>query len=215
MENFMSLVRTDAMIPFQLTPLFLFLAGSMIAVAYFSTGIVADYCSKRWNGNALKARFICEVITLGVTLTSLVLYGISMTTLQAIIYCEVCLFSSYSDFKARELDDSAHCIILATALAGRSIYDISAMLFAALLIGGIALLVGVISKGGGIGGADIKFSAVSAMVLGFQRSSLGMVVGLLIAVIITSIKNKKTGKKDGFPLVPYLAIGFMGSFFLP
>ena len=213
--QFISLQNNENMfIQPQLTPLYLLFCGAIIVASFFVANTIGSYCSNRWGGNEVKAKFICQAIAICTAIAFLLRYGVSMLTLQAVIYCGVCLFSSYSDFKTRTLDDCAHCVILGIAFMGRTIYDIPAMLIAALIIGGITLFVGVISKGGGIGGADIKYAATSAMMVGLQSGLMGTMVGLLIAVIVTAIKNKKSGKKEGFPLVPYLAIGYMAAMFL-
>lgn len=210
-----SLPFNDAMsIPSSLTPGFLLIFGAILVCAGYAANTIGSYCAKRWSCNEVKIKFICLAIMASVAIAFLLRYGISMLTLQALVYCGVCLFASCSDFKTRMLDDSAHCIILAVAFMGRTINDIPAMLLSAVIIGGITLIVGVVSKGGGIGGADIKFAAASALMLGLEPSLAGTMVGLLVAVIVTAIKNKKTGKKEGFPLVPYLAIGYMGAMFL-
>lgn len=199
--------------PTQLTPFFLLCCGLILVASWFSAGTIGSYCAKRWGSNEVKAKLICQGIMISVAIGFVLRYSVSMLTLQALIYCGVCLFSSYSDFKTRTLDDCAHCVILGIAFMGRTINDIPAMILAALVIGGITLITGIISKGGGIGGADIKYAAVSAMMVGLQTGLMGTMIGLLVAVVVTAIKNKKTGKKEGFPLVPYLAIGYVAAMF--
>lgn len=212
---FISLPNHEFMqISFQLTPLFLLICGLIVTGALYFAGKIGEYASVRWGGNNIKAKFICQSIMLCVVFAFLVKHGVSMLTLQAAIYCGVCLFSSYSDFKTRMLDDSAHCVILGIAFMGRTINDIPAMLISALIIGGIILFTGAISKGNGVGGADIKFSAASALMIGLEAGLAGTMLGLLVAVVVTWIKNRKAGRKEGFPLVPYLSIGYMLAMFV-
>lgn len=201
-------------IPAQLTTTFLLLAGVIFCAAVYSAYLVGGYCSKRWDGNDIKTKTVAMLIMGGVSLLSLILFGISMATFQAIILCNIYLFASYSDFKTRELDDSTHCLLIATSLIGCSLVDIPDMLFAGIAVGGVMLLVAVISGGKGVGGADIKLGAASAFLLGAQRGLVGVIVGLLIGVVYNAIQNKRKGTKEGFPLVPYLAIGFMAAFFI-
>lgn len=209
MQNFVS-----ATIPPQLTPTFLLLAGIIFCLSLYSAHLIGQYCAKRWDGNDVKAKTICMLITGSVSLLSLVLYGISMKTFQAIILCNIYLFSSYSDFKTRKLDDSAHCLLLATALIGVSIGNLPDMLFAGIAVGGVMVFVAMLSSGKGVGGADIKLGAASAFLLGTQRGLIGVIAGMLIGVIYNAIQNKRKGTKSGFPLVPYLAVGFMAAFFI-
>lgn len=215
MEKLIILPSNEAMsIPFQLTPFFLLLCGIIILVAFITANIIGGYCAKRWHGDQAKVKAICQLIMTVTVVAFLLRFKVSMLTLQALVYCGVCLFSSYSDLKTRSLDDCAHCVVLAAAFMGRTLYDIPAMAIAGVTVGGIMLLVCVISKGQGVGGADIKFATASSMMVGLQSSLIGTMVGLLISVIVTAIKNKRSGKKEGFPLVPYLAIGYMSVLFL-
>ena len=49
--------------------------------------------------------------------------------------------------------------------------------------------------------------------LGTVQGMTGLMIGLILAVIINSIKNRKK-KHEGFPLIPYLAVGFMAAYFM-
>lgn len=65
-------------------------------------------------------------------------------------------------------------------------------------------------KEASIGGADIKFMATSALILGIKNILVGSLVGLVSAIIITTIRN--TNKKDEektIALIPYLYFGCM------
>ena len=64
-----------------------------------------------------------------------------------------------------------------------------------------------------IGGADIKLSAACAFMLGTVQGMTGLMIGLILAVIINFIKNRKK-KHEGFPLIPYLAVGFTAAYFM-
>ncbi len=193
---------------------FFLIGGIVIILAVYLAKFLAGYCAKRWEGNEIKANLVFMSIMGAMTFMSLLVYGISMKAIQGIVFCAILLFSSYSDIKTRTLDDCAHCLMLVTALMVCETRDLIGMAISALVIGGVMLLVGVISKGGGIGGADIKLSGAAAALLGFSQACLGVSVGLIIGVIVQSIKNKRTRKKEGFPLVPYLAIGMILAFFI-
>jgi prepilin signal peptidase PulO-like enzyme (type II secretory pathway) len=60
-----------------------------------------------------------------------------------------------------------------------------------------------------IGGADIKISTALAFLLGAEKGIFALVVGMLLAVVITAISNKLNDRdqKQPFPLVPFLWIG--------
>ena len=214
MLNWITTARPEPLqIPFSIW--YILFAGLILLASAYGAKLVAEHCAQRWNNNPAKANLICIGIMCAVTTASLIIFGISMTTLQASIYCGTCLFASYSDFKERKLDDCASCIVFVTALIGCTMTNIPAMVISGLVIGGVTLITATISGGKGIGGADIKFAAASATMLGLHRSCIGLIVGLLLAVIINGIRDKRRGTKDGFPLIPYMAIGFVGAFFIP
>lgn len=196
------------------TTAFLLIGGIILFISVFIGYLVGLSCAGRWNGNIGKARTVCMTIMGVVTFAALLVYGTSIYTFQAMILCAVCLYSSYSDIKTRQLDDFPHCIILAAGMIGHNTPDLIWMIVAGLVIGGIMLLVAIISRGGGIGGADIKFSAAAAFLLGFYRGTVGVTIGLITGVIIELIKKKNQKKNEGFPLVPYLSIGFMTAYFI-
>lgn len=186
----------------------------MLVAALYAAHLLGEHCAGRWNGNAdtLPAKFMW--VMGAVVSASLLVYGCTMTTVQATFLCGAFLFSSYSDLKSRQVDDGVSVLILAVALIGRNFEDIFMMAISAGLICGLMLVVPILSKGSGIGGADIKIAVACAFLLGIQRALIGLIIGLLAAVIHNGIQQKKTGKKEGFPLVPYLAIGFMLSFYI-
>lgn len=186
----------------------------MLLVSLCAANLIGGYCANRWNGHDEIDRLKFMWFMGGTVFALLIVYGCTMTTVQGIFLCGIYLFASYSDIKSRLVDDSVHCLVLAVALIGREIYEVPFMAISAGLICGIMLIVAVVSKGGGVGGADIKLAAASAFLLGFQRAAIGLCIGLIVGVIVNLIKNKKTGKAEGFPLVPYIAAGFMLAFFV-
>ena len=82
---------------------------------------------------------------------------------------------------------------------------ISAFIVFAVMMGSV-----IVTKSE-IGGADIKFSVACAFVLGIKGGLCGLIIGLTTAVIVNLIKNNK---KEGFAMLPYLAVGFMTAYFI-
>ena len=103
-------------------------------------------------------------------------------------------------------------MIVIAAFIGTDMSALPGMLLSALIIGGIMLTTAAVTKSS-IGGADIKLSAACAFMLGTVQGMTGLMIGLILAVIINSIKNRKK-KHEGFPLIPYLAVGFMAAYFM-
>lgn len=194
--------------------LFLALGGATLILALYIASLTGKCAARRWDGNEWKATTICEVIMVVVSIASLLLYGVGFRTFQAIAVCAIFLYASYSDIKCRELDDWVHVIILTTAFIGTKMSSLPVMLFSLLMVGGVMLFVSIISKGGAVGGADIKMAAASSFLLGPSGALIGTIVGMVLAVIHNLWLEKKRGTKVGFPLVPYLSVGFMLAFFL-
>ena len=71
-------------------------------------------------------------------------------------------------------------------------------------IGGIMLTTAAVTKSS-IGGADIKLSAACAFMLGTAQGMTRLMIGLILAVIINSIKTRKK-KHEGFPLPSFTPI---------
>jgi len=81
------------------------------------------------------------------------------------------------------------------------------MLWAALLGGGILLIVALISRGG-LAGGDVKFLAVLGIWLGVKYTLLTLVLSLILgglgAIVLLVLKIK--GRKDYIPFGPYIAV---------
>ena len=83
-----------------------------------------------------------------------------------------------------------------------------------LLAGIIFLVVYLISRGG-LGGGDVKLMAVAGLYLGFNGVMPAMLYGSMLAAIVTLtlVLLKKMGRKDTFPLVPFLYVGMLLTMF--
>ena len=90
-------------------------------------------------------------------------------------------------------------------LGSLSIFE---MLIAALIGGGIMLVIAVASRGG-MGGGDIKFAAALGIWLGWKLTLLTLflafILGGLGGVIVLLLKLK--GRKDYIPFGPFIALG--------
>lgn len=112
------------------------------------------------------------------------------------------------------MDDYLHIMIALTAFIGREPTDIPGMLFSAVLITLSMIMPVIICKGKAIGGADVKLSAACAFLLGISRGIAGLMAGLTIGVFANLIIQTRKNQAEGFPLIPYLAAGFMVAYFI-
>ena len=100
-------------------------------------------------------------------------------------------------------------MIVIAAFIGTDLSSIPNMFFSALFAGGIMLITMLITKSN-IGGADIKMAAACCFLLGLSRGIIGLLAGMILAVVFNIFKKDK---KKGFPMIPYLAVGFMTAYF--
>lgn len=175
--------------------------------------LAGRYAAKEWNGNKRKTVLCFVGISVAVAVLLCCFFGLSASTVRGIIFCLILLISSYSDIKTRECADYLHVMILLAAFICREFSELPGMLLSALFVGTVMLLALLLGKGRYIGGADIKLSVACAFMLGLTQSVIGLLAGMITAVIINSVKNRKD-KKAGFPLIPYLAAGLMAAYFI-
>ena len=185
-------------------PLILVNGIVLLALTVLTAVFISLYASNVYKGNKKKAALFFTVIAVLSALSLFCFFGCAATTVKGIIFCLLLAFSSYEDIKTRECENYVHLMIVIAAFIGT---DMSA-----LIIGGIMLMTAAVTKSS-IGGADIKLSAACAFMLGTVQGMTGLMIGLILAVIINSIKNRKK-KHEGFPLIPYLAVGFMTAYFM-
>lgn len=193
-------------------PLLLVNGAVLLIMAVLAAVFISLYASGTYKGNRKKAVLFFVGITALAALMLLSFFGCAATTLKGIIFCLLLVFSSYEDIKTRECENYVHLMIVIAAFIGTDMSALPGMLLSALIIGGIMLTTAAVTKSS-IGGADIKLSAACAFMIGTVQGMIGLMIGLILAVIINSIKNRKK-KHEGFPLIPYLAVGFMTAYFM-
>lgn len=130
----------------------------------------------------------------------------------AVLFSCLLLAASVWDIRKRIIPDT---ICLAIAVVGLLTFH-PAKLLGMLL--GLPFLIAALAKEGGMGGGDVKYVAACGFVLGFYTGSVGLVIGLLAALmwhIIARIVHKReqgaveTVKTPSLPLAPFLSIGFI------
>jgi len=200
-----------------------FPAGTMIQILTFTVFLAAVgmtaflislYASERFQGDKKKTALFFIGISLAVSALLLYFFGCAVSAVRGIIFCLILLFSSYSDIKTRESDDYLAVMIALTAFIGVKVSDIPGMFLSAVLITLPMLLVVIICNGKSIGGADVKISAACAFLLGVTKGFTGLFAGLTIGIIVNFIIQIRKNKAEGFPLIPYLAAGFMAAYFI-
>lgn len=185
-----------------------------LAVVGMTAFLISLYASKRFQSEKKKTALIFIGISLAASALLLCFFGCAVSAVQGTLFCLILLFSSFSDIKIRESDDYLAVMIALTAFIGITVSEIPGMLLSAVLITLPILLISIICNGKSIGGADVKLSAACAFLLGITKSFFGLITGLTLGIIVNLIIQTRKEKADGFPLIPYLAAGFMLAYFI-
>ena len=172
--------------------------------------LVGRFAAGKYDGNKKKTALCFIGITALMTILLLCFFGCAATTVKGVILCLVLVFSSYEDIKKRECDDYLHLMVVIAAFIGTELSSIPNMVISAMFAGGLMLLTMLITKSN-IGGADIKMAAACSFLLGLNRGVIGLLVGMILAVVFNIFKKDK---KKGFPMIPYLAVGYMAAYFI-
>lgn len=178
-------------------------------VAAWLTGI---YAAHRFGNSTKKTAVIFALIMLTAASALLCFYGLSAETVRGAIFFLILIFASHGDIRTRECDDCLHIMIVIAALIGTDLSNLPGMLLSGV-IAGIATLIPALSGTRSLGGADIKFSAACAFLLGLRRGVAGLVIGLLLAIAANAFPVRKKNTA-GFPLIPYLSVGFAAVYFM-
>lgn len=162
------------------------------------------------NKTGKRMALILFAAALAVSAVMLCVFGFNMIAVKGILFAFILACSSYEDIMTRECGDHLHIMTAITAFTGTDLSSVPNMLISGLFIGGIMLLTTVLTKSK-LGGADIKMAASCAFLLGLERGLLGLLAGMTLAVVVNLIRKKR---KEAFPNIPYLAVGFLAAYFI-
>ena len=143
-------------------------------------------------------------------------FGISVELIQGLFLFFVLLYASMSDLTTHTVDGFVWITVFALALASIPTQGITSMTLGALFVFIPQMALALIPPHKTLGGADIKLSTALAFLLGAWRGIGAYMLGLILAVVIISIYNRKKNRntKQPFALVPFLSIGAMILFFV-
>lgn len=183
----------------------------LIGFSILAAFCLGRFAAEKYEDNKSKTVWLFVGIAALVTVALFCFFGFAATTIKGIILSLVLAFCSYSDIKTRECDDYPYLMIVIAAFIGTELTALPGMILSGLIVG-LMMFAAMIFMKAVVHGADLKLAAACAFLLGFWNGITGLIAGLLIAVIVNLIKLKN--KKDGFPLIPFLAIGFMMAYFI-
>ncbi|KJS14192.1 MAG: peptidase A24 [Peptococcaceae bacterium BRH_c8a] len=169
-------------------------------------------------GSQISAQYpLVELITALLFLAAYITWGISWHTASMWVFLAVLVSVSVVDIHHRIIPDE---ILVVGTILGlpliflTSISDLISGLIGFFAAGLLLLAIAVVSKGG-MGGGDIKLSAVMGLFLGWQGVAVALFLSFLIGGIagILLLVTKIKGRKDAVPFGPYLALGALVAVF--
>lgn len=129
--------------------------------------------------------------------------------IRLVLFFLVLSLAAAFDIKNRFIPDK-----LSIMLVGVSLIPSEPVYVTGLGVALVLLLVGVTV--GGIGGGDIKLTGASGLVLGFERTFIGLFIGLCLLLIfhvirqcIAKTENSHEEREQAYPLVPFLLFGML------
>lgn len=179
----------------------------IIGVVLFMALLLLNYSISRWHGNKQKVTLGYTLLSLGISSLLLFTFGCTIETVKGIIFAFILLVASYGDIKERMCNDYIHLMIAITAFIGMELSELPKMILSFIFVT-ILMLISIRISNKRIGGADVKLCMASSLVLGLTNCLSGMALGLALAIICNA------RKKEGFPLIPYIATGFMVAYFI-
>ena len=151
----------------------------------------------------------CLSMVLGLII--LLIYGVTLTTVKGMMLTLLLLYASISDLETRKVPDCVTMMIFILSFVGFSTDDLLSMIIGAVIVFIPQFTLAIIKPSRAFGGADLKISTALAFLLGAEKGTFVLIVGMLLAVIFMAIYNRVNAKdqKEAFPLVPFLSVGAM------
>ncbi len=117
------------------------------------------------------------------------------------LFISILIYASYKDIKTKIIPDKVHLFLIALSLLSVGIVWNNILGFVCVPL---IFIISELRDRGAFGGGDIKFIAVCSYYLGLTNGFIGVIIGLVVALVINFCLKKKR-----FPLVPYLSVGFI------
>lgn len=168
-------------------------------------------------GRHYRSNLAVNLVLSGLAALALFLrYGMTVTILAGLYLFFILLFASWSDLTYHEVPDWVWLCLLPIAIMRIPTIGVGSMVLGVFVILIPQLALAVLPPHRTLGGADMKLSVCSAMILGFSRGVGAYLVGLLAAVIFMSIYNKVKIRchKVPFALIPFLAGATFAAFLI-
>jgi leader peptidase (prepilin peptidase)/N-methyltransferase len=133
-------------------------------------------------------------------------------TFETLFYCSMTsalLALSVIDFKTYEIPPGFNVFLLVVGLA-RTAADLAnwpEYVIGFFAVGGLLLVIHLVSRGRGIGGGDVKLMAVCGLILGWKLILLAFALGCILGSVIHLIRMAVKGEGPVLAMGPYLSAG--------
>ncbi len=152
-----------------------------------------------------------ELTTALLFLAAFLHWGVSWRAVSAGILFSILIAASIIDFDTGIIPDE---IIIAAFILGAPALLLTSpgrLLsgLAGLCAAGIVMIIIALASGGGLGGGDVKLSAVIGFFLGWPHALVALFLAFLAGALagVVLLASGRKGRKDAVPFGPYLALG--------
>ncbi len=196
------------------------LAAVILLIFTFATWIVIRKSTTVQEKTDKKSKKITTAVLLAVaaTLGALMFlrFGMATEVIKGMILIMILLYAGISDVAKREVPDFVAPMILILSFVCFAPESLPSMILGAAAVFIPQLFIAILKPNRGIGGADIKITTALGFMLGAEKGIAAMLIGMLLAVIITAIAKKvrKESMKDAFALLPFLSIGAIAAYMI-
>ncbi|NLA76728.1 MAG: prepilin peptidase, partial [Clostridiales bacterium] len=151
--------------------------------------------------------------------------GITISMLGYFIVSSALVLIIWIDFKHQIIPDSTWIAIFAGGLLlilddvinGKFEWkSLVSRVVGIFVVAGVLLIIGMVSKGGAMGGGDVKLMAAAGFLLGWKLVIIAFILGALVGTVylIFTKAVKRGNMKAQVPFGPHLAIGiFLALYF--
>ena len=187
--------------------------AALVFLTIIMGGLMNHYMAQR--GFAFNPR-LTYLLLFAIVVALYLVGGFSMWAVKGIVLALILLRASVQDLSEHQADEYLWVMLLILALVNIGEVGVTSMVFGAIGVFIPQMVIAMLSKKGGIGGADIKLSTAAALSLGFYGGVIGYMIGLVFAIVFQTIYNKvkKQSNKEAFPLMPFLSTGLMIGYFI-
>ena len=165
----------------------------------------------RYCGAPISRRYsLTEAFTGALALSCAAVFGVSGAALAVFAWLCLLLCLALIDQETMTMPDGLQLALLLPALA--LVFLQPEILWWERLLGAACSLplLALALLTGGLGGGDIKLTAVCGLALGWQLTAVGLFCGIICGGLqaVYLIRQKKAGRKTAFPFGPALCLGF-------